>query len=68
MGHSKYDAYKTLRSDALRPFWDEINRLRDAQMKKLFVEEDPKYIIAIKEIDKILAIPARFEDLSRKSS
>jgi hypothetical protein len=61
----KYEASRVLKSEALGPFWDEVNRLRDAQMKTLFSTEDPKYIQAIKEIDKILNIQSQFEKTSR---
>jgi len=50
-----------LKSEELKPFWDDIRRQRDGAMKKLINDEDVSYAKVVKALDKVLALPQSYE-------
>ena len=50
-----------LKHPELKPFWDDVQRFRDAHMKGLVDGEDVSYAKAVKVLDKILGLPVTYE-------
>lgn len=58
--HSK-ELVRMLNHPELKPFWNDVQRLRDAHMKGLVDDEDVSYAKAVKVLDRILGLPAFYE-------
>ena len=46
-----------------KPFWDDVQRIRDGLMKSLMEKEDVSYIKAVKAIDRVLGLPLYYENV-----
>jgi hypothetical protein len=58
--HSK-ELVRMLNHPELKPFWNDVQRFRDAHMKGLVDDEDVSYAKAVKVLDRILGLPAFYE-------
>ena len=54
---TQYEVAELMASSDLKPFWDEVERIRRAEMEQLFKLEDPSYIKSVKALDRVLRIP-----------
>jgi hypothetical protein len=57
------ETLRLLNHPDVKPFWDDVQRIRDAQYKTMMEEEDVSYIKAVKALDRILGLPAYYENV-----
>lgn len=60
--HNK-ELVRILNSPTLEKFWDDVRRIRTAQMRSLMDEEDVSYVKSVKALDMVLALPAQYENV-----
>lgn len=55
------ETLRLLNHPAMQPFWDDVRRIRNSQMKKLMEDEEVQYVKAVKAIDNILKLPENYK-------
>lgn len=55
---SRSELVALLKSDDLKPFWDEVDKIRRSEVDSLMSSENPAYLKSLKAIDRIIQIPS----------
>jgi len=54
---SKTEVAELIASQDFKPFWDEVDKIRRAEMEQLFKTEDAAFLKGLKVLDRIVQIP-----------
>ena len=57
MSMSRREVAELMVSDDLKPFWDEVDKIRRCESETLFSTENPAYLKSLKALDRVLQIP-----------
>jgi hypothetical protein len=58
---TKHELGEFLASEDMQPFWQEVRRIRDDELETMMQTENCAYVKAVKALDRVLHIPARFK-------
>ena len=62
------ETLRLLQHSDVKPFWDDVQRIRDGLMKTVMENEDVSYIKAVKALDRVLGLPLYYENTIDKNN